>query len=404
MYYIGIDWSSDHHNVSLQNAHGAVISALEFPHTLEGFQRLEQEREKLAVPATQCWVAIETRHNLLVEFLLERGYVVYVLSPRATKSYRQRYTASGAHTDASDAALLARVLRTDHDQHQPVRPASPLTQRLRAQVRFVEQLRRSVQRHSNQLRALLLRIYPQAVGLFGTLTATINLEFLKAYPTPAAATALSRAAFTDFCQQQHYTCPRLIPQRYAHLLAPAPKALPATLHAYQGQIPVLAELLRQQVHYHKMAQAELTQLFPQHPDAPLFTSLPGAGDLLAPALLVKFGEDRDRFPTPGAVQALAGTCPATDSSGKRKRVYFRHSCDKEFRRIAQHFARASVRQSGWALAYLQAALPVSASPSHAYRRLANRWLAIIWKLWQTQQPYDEGYHLRQRAARQRPRT
>jgi transposase len=404
MYYFGIDWSEEHHNLSIHNEKGAEISVLEFPHTLAGFQRLETEREKLAVTPTDCWVAIETRHNLLVEFLQERGYVVHVIPPRATKSYRHRYSASGAHTDASDATLLARVLRTDGDQYQPLRCDSPLTQRLRAQVRFVEQLRRSVQRHSNQLRAVLLRVYPQAVGLFGKLTAYISLEFLKAYPTAAAATALSLTAFSDFCRQQHYTCPRLIPQRYAHLIAPAPTALPATVQAYQDQIPVLADLLLHHVRYHKAAQAELQRLFPQHPDAEIFASLPGAGDLLAPALLVKFGDHRDRFPAPGDVQALAGTCPATDSSGKRKRVYFRHSCDKEFRRIIQHFARASVRESGWALAYFQAAVPVCASTSHAYRRLANRWLAIIWKLWQTRQLYDEGYHLRQRAARQRPRA
>jgi len=37
----------------------------------------------------------------------------------------------------------------------------------------------------------------------------------------------------------------------------------------------------------------------------------------------------------------------------------------------------------------------SHSKSHAYRCLANRWLGIIWKLWQTGQVYDEAYHLQQ---------
>jgi hypothetical protein len=40
----------------------------------------------------------------------------------------------------------------------------------------------------------------------------------------------------------------------------------------------------------------------------------------------------------------------------------------------------------------------------AYRRLANRWLAIAWKLWQTKQPYDEAYHLQQRLQRSKPRA
>jgi len=33
--------------------------------------------------------------------------------------------------------------------------------------------------------------------------------------------------------------------------------------------------------------------------------------------------------------------------------------------------------------------------SHAYRCLANRWLGIIWKLWQSRELYDEAYHLQQ---------
>ena len=39
----------------------------------------------------------------------------------------------------------------------------------------------------------------------------------------------------------------------------------------------------------------------------------------------------------------------------------------------------------------------------AYRIVANRWLAVIWKMWQTRRAYDEGYHLAQRALRRRPK-
>ena len=75
--------------------------------------------------------------------------------------------------------------------------------------------------------------------------------------------------------------------------------------------------------------------FSQHPDHEIFASLPGAGQLLAPSLLAKFCDDRERFPEPSSVQALAGTCPVTDASGKRRVVKFRRSCDSEFRHIAQ---------------------------------------------------------------------
>ncbi len=53
------------------------------------------------------------------------------------------------------------------------------------------------------------------------------------------------------------------------------------------------------------------------------------------------------------------------------------------------WARASLKESVWANTYFQMALPRSKSCSHAYRRLANRWLVIAWRIWQDGVTYDE---------------
>jgi transposase len=404
MFKFGIDWSEDHHNLCIRNDKGAIVSQIEFKHTLEGFQRFDDERRKLGVPAGECLVAIETAYNLLVDFLLDRGYVVYLVPPQATRGYRNRRSSTGAHTDDSDAALLSSILHTNLDSHHRIQPNSPLTQQILAQVRLIDLLRRSIQRQGNQLRAILFRVYPQALGLFGKLTAHISLHFLMAFPTAQEAQVLSLPAFEAFCREHRYPRAALISRRYAHLIDPAPEANPIAVVAHRDQIRILAELLLPQVQRRAEALSSLAHLFSQHPDAFLFDSLPGVGELLAPALLAKFGDHRDRFPTPATVQALAGTCPVTQQSGKRKVVLFRRGCDREFRRITQQFAKASVRQSGWALAYWRDVRPRCRSDSDAYRRLANRWLAIIWKMWQDHKPYDESYHIQQRAQRRRPKS
>ncbi|MBV7331380.1 IS110 family transposase [Chloroflexi bacterium TSY] len=82
-----------------------------------------------------------------------------------------------------------------------------------------------------------------------------------------------------------------------------------------------------------------------------FCFLPGAGELLA-SLLVKFGEDRRRFPHSSMVQTLAGTAPVTNQSGKVHLVHFRRSCDKEFRYFSQQLARSSRQQSRWGFGLL----------------------------------------------------
>ena len=404
MFFFGIDWSEDHHNLCIQNQFGAIVTELELRHTLDGFEQLDLQRRKLGVPASTCLVAIETSYNLLVDYLLDRDYTVYLIPPQVTDNYRARHRSSGARTDESDAAVLAKALRIDRDCHQRLRPNAALTQQILAEVRLVEVLRRSIQRHTNQLRAVLLRTFPQALGLFGKLTTQISLHFLIAYPTAQEALALDKNQFAAFCRSHRYSRPGLISRRYAQLVEPAPQANPNAVQAYRDHVRVLAELLLAQVQSRLQALSHLRQLFPQHPDAFIFESLPGAGDLLAPALLAKFGDHRDRFPSASSVQALAGTCPVTKASGKRKIVSFRRGCDREFRRIAQQFALASCSQSGWAWAYWREVSAHCGSDSDAYRRLANRWLAIIWKLWQDRKAYDETFHLRQRAQRRRPRS
>jgi len=313
MLYFGIDWSEDQHNLCIRNAAGAAISRVAFEHSLAGFERLEVERRKLNVPASDCPVAIETTYNLVVDFLLEHDYPVYIVPPQATEGYRNRQRSSGAHDDDSDAALLADILRTDRESHRRLRPNTALTQQILAQVRLIEILRRSIQRQSNQLRAVLRRTYAPAVGLFSDLTAPITLQFLSQYPTACEAQALSRQAFETFLRAHGYTRSDLIPLRYARLQEPAPAAQPAVVQAYRSQVQTLAHILLPQVRARAQVLAQLEQLFHQHPDAPLFDSLPGAGPLLAPALLASSATTATAFRWPPTCKPWRA--PARSPSG-----------------------------------------------------------------------------------------
>jgi transposase len=402
--YIGIDWSESKHDIVFMNEAGAPIVRLTIPHTTEGFLELDATRQDLDVAQQDCLIGLETAHNLVIDFLWSHKYPhVYVVPPNVVKSTRGRYGHSGARTDQSDAFLLADVLRTDRARLQPWYPDSLLTRQIRAKVSLVHHLTHSVVRLSNRLRAVLLRYYPAALNVFSSLRAQIALEFIQAYPSPQAAIALTYTEFQAFARQNGYSQPRRLPACFARLQRPHPAPMPETILIYQDEAVQLAALLSNMVRGKNQALRELQSLFCQHPDAHIFSSLPGAGDFLAPALLAKFGDDRQRFPKPTSVQSLAGTCPVTDASGKRKVIKFRHSCDREFRNIAQQWAIKSKPESLWASMYWEQIRPHCSSRSHAYRCLANRWLAIAWKLWQTQQPYDEAYHLRQRALRGKPR-
>lgn len=402
--YVGIDWSAKKHDIVFLNDAGAIIACLTVRHQVAGFEKIETTRQQLGITPQECIVGMETAHNVLIDFLWGHGYEqVYVIPPSVVNSSRGRYGSSGARSDQRDAQLQADILRTDRARLQRWRPDSLLTRQIRAKASLIHHLTKSVLRTSQRLRAVLIRYYPAGLEIFGGLTAQITLAFLLQYTTPQAAAELTYADFTQFMAGRGYPF-RQWPKQFARLQRPQPVASQDTVLVFEAEMVLLATQLLDLVRTNNAQKRELTHLFNQHPDQAIFASLPGAGALLAPSLLAKFGDDRERFPQPSSVQALAGTCPVTDASGKRRRVKFRRACDKEFRQIAQQWARASLGKSVWANAYWDQVRPRAGYDNDAYRRLANRWLAIAWKLWQARQPYDEAYHLRQRAQRSKLRV
>jgi transposase len=396
MLLIGIDQSQKKHDVCLMNELGRQLARFAIPHDVQGFQRLHEERQRIQVSPQDCLVALETGHSLLVDYLLDQHYQVHVIPGKAVDRYRDRHRQSRSASDKSDAVVLAEVLRTDRHLYAPWHADRPITRQIGSLVKLVHDLKRSVVRFSNRLRSLLLRYYPIAADLFSDLDQQIALQFILAYPTPQEAKRLSRPQFIAFCHSHHYYRSDLITRRFGQLLNARTYARSAVAAAYASQAQTLARVTISLVKERDRAQKQLTRAFEEHPDCHIFKSLPGAGEFLAPALLSRFRDCRARFPTATVAQAIAGTSPVTVQSGKKRRVQFRQACDKDFRYFASQFARCSIRESPWAAAYFQEVRPRCEKASQAYRCLANRWIAITWRLWTDRVVYDEAIHLRNR--------
>lgn len=401
--YIGIDWSSKKHDVTMLNDKGGVIEQFAIEHSVTGFQAFDAAREKVGVEQNECVIGIETAHTTLIDHLWATGYEhIYVIAPGAVRANRGRSRQTGARDDRFDAFVIADTLRTDQHRHYPWDPGSSALQQMRVLVNRSEFLTCESTRLANRLRAVLNRYYPAALAVFKSWPTPINCHFVLAYPTPEAAAALTWPEFQTFAKQHHYTKSKLLLACFDRLQAPYPPARPVLVAAYQSEAKQLATLLLSTLAYANETVHQLQTLFENHSDAHIFASLPGTGEWIAPALLVKLGEDRQRFPTVASLQVIAGTCPVTDQSGQKRTIRFRRSCDHSFRHIVQQWARCTLAQSDWAATYFNEVLTRSGSTNHAYRCLANRLLAILWKLWQMHVDYDESLHLRNRAARRLP--
>jgi transposase len=377
MWYAGIDWADDHHDVVVLDEAGQRVASRRVTHTSEGLTQLVTflQTSVAAAPTPQELAClIETSHGLLITALLDAGLGVYPVNP---KTVDRRRKPSGAKTDAIDAYLLAKTGRSDLADLRRLAPDSPLVQELKALTRLV-----------NQLTACLKAYYPVALDLFTKLQQPLTLAFLHAYPTLEAAQRATVDELTQLLRQHHHPTP-----------GPSAQALWERLHRPQLQadaittrtksrlllalVSQLAPLLEQIRRY----DAEISRLFLQHPDSPIFLSLPRAGKRLAPRLLAGWGDKRERYGSAASVQALAGTSPVAYESGKYAKAHRRYACIKALRNVLYQFAWQSTFQEAWSAAYYRRKRSEGKSHSMAVRALANVWVRIIHAMWRTQRPY-----------------
>ncbi len=389
--FVGFDWAGDHHDVVLVDQHGRIVEDFRFDDTAEGWQRLIKTLSKHPDPA----VAIETSGGMTVQRLLEAGYAVYPVNPKAAKRYRERKSPSGTKTDHLDAWSLADALRLDGHTWRQLKADDPLTVELRLlcrdEVTLIEQRTALI----CQLRAALHEYYPVALEAFDEWTLRSAWAFVEAFPTPEALAKAGKRRWEKFLHTHKLYRPETY-QKRLDMFARAETFCGnrATTNAKSMLAVALAGQLRVlQSHLDKFRE-QIEKLFAQHPDHDLFGSLPGAGEKLAPRLLAELGDDRDRFDSPQALQCYAGTAPVSFESGQIKRVRFRRACQKALRHSVHLWANLSRATCPWAEAYYRKKRDEGQTHACALRCLGQRWLKILWKMWQTHRPYDAELHQR----------
>jgi transposase len=391
-YFVGLDWASTAHAVCVVDDRGAVVWQGGVAHSAAGLSELRQRLRRFGAPAT-VRIALERPSGVLIDTLMEAGYVVVPIHPNVVKASRPRYAAAGPKSDPGDAFLLADLLRTDGHRFRPLHPLSDATRALRALVRGRDDLVAQRVALANQLRASLERFWPGAAAIFADVDSPIALAFLARYPTPQSATQLGERRLAQFLRRHSY-CGRRSAAELLHRLRSAPagvagdeecdasgeviRALIAVLHPLVVQIQQLA--------------AAIAALLTQHPDGALVQSLPRTGTVNAAQILAELGDDRTRFATADQLAAEAGVAPVTRASGKHHAVVFRWACNKRLRQAVTTFADNSRHGSAWAAATYAAARRRGCDHPHAIRILARSWLRVVWRCWQSHAHYDVTQH------------
>ncbi|WP_331770323.1 IS110 family transposase (plasmid) [Embleya sp. NBC_00888] len=389
--FIGWDWATETHDVTVMDDTGKRVDRWEFAHTEEGFTKTLARLRKHGAPA-DLPVAIETTRGLAVDRLLAAGHPVVPVHPNAFHAMRARWGASKAKTDAGDSMKLADYLRTDGHMLPRLEPTEQATMDLQALTRQRADHIEARVAATNQLAALLDMHWPGGKAVFADLDSDIALAFLERYPTPASAAKLTAGRLQAWCKRRGYSG-----KRPGSVLIERLRSAP-TAASRLGEV-VVERLIRVQVQLVqgirttiRLLDKAIADAVETHPYAPLFASMPRIGKVNLGQIVGEIGPLLERARTCEQLIAEAGVVPVTRASGKSRAVTFRFATNRRARLALTTFADNSRHGSEWAAKIYTDARARQKRHPHATRILARAWLRVIWACWRDGTCYDRETH------------
>jgi hypothetical protein len=393
-FFVGDDWAQDHHDIEVMDEAGKVLARRRLPEGVAGMAGLhELIGERLGEDADDAEVVIgtETDRGPWVGALVAAGYVVFGVNPLQASRFRERHAMSGAKSDGADAHMLADMVRTDSHQLRAVAGDTAEAEAIKVLARTHKTLIWERTRQVHRLRHQLLGYFAAALEAFGDdLDAPDALELLAKAPDPARAARLTRAQVSAVLK---HAGRRKITERATAILAALRSEQlgqpPAVTAAYAATVRALIAViitLNEQV---KILQGQVEENFGQHPDAEIYLSQPGLGNILGARVLAEFGDDPHRYRDGKARRNYAATSPITRASGKRKLVAARFVHNARLVDALNAQAFASLRVSPGARAFYDEQRASGHEHNDTLRRLANRLVGILHGCLKTRTTYNE---------------
>ena len=393
MLFAGDDRAEDHHDIELQDEEGQVLARARLPEGIAGITRLHALTGQFAGPDTEpgeVVAGIGTDRGLWVTALRAAAYAVYAINPRQVARCRERHGTSGAKSDKADAHALAGMVRTGSRQLRAVAGdsagAGAIKVAARAHQTLIWERTRQVQRLRHQLR----EYFPAALEAFEDLDAPDALELLARAPGPAraarltraqAAAALKRARRRDIAGK---TDAILAALRGQQLHQPSPVA--GVYAATAGSLMVIIAALNGEI---TKLERQVTACFRGHPDAAIYLSQPGTGEILGARQLGESGDDPHRYASAKARKNYAAASPVTRQSGKKKIVLARFIRNGRLADALHRQAHSALITSPGARAFYDEQRGRGLDHDAALRALSSRLAGILHGCLKTRTLYDE---------------
>jgi transposase len=386
--FIGIDWADQKHDCHVINREGKGFHQ-ELPHSPESIDTWVGEMLRLADGKPIAIMLEQSRGPLVYALMFRENVLLYPVNPKQLVRYRESYP-GGGKDDPTDARYLARMLR---ERITTLTAWQPDDENTRLLSHLCQQRRKLVDGQTKlrlQLISYLKSFFPVVWELFGNdsqlpLLLTVLGRWSDPRKLRRADRRLIRRVLSENSirnqKQQEEIIDRI---RSAQLLCNDEAIITPLAMA----VKLLATQIQQSRQTIREFDAKIAEVFKQHPDAHLFTSLRGAGPALAPRLLCAFGSQRDRWADADSLAAFSGIAPVTRKSGKQCQVQRRYACPKYLRQTFHEFADSARKFCPWTKARYRMLRDKGMKHNAALRKLARSWIRILFRVWQTRIPFD----------------
>jgi len=393
--FVAIDWADQKHYWHLADAaglgrqHGELVHKPEPIHDWVAglFTRF---------PEGLIAVCLEQSRGALVYQLANYArLVLYPVHPATLNSFRQAFYPSGSKGDPSDAGLLLELLLHHRQRLRRLNPDTAETRLLRMLCELRRRLVDERTRQSNRLTAWLKLYFPQPLDWIDNIDSPLGCDLLERWPTLALLQQADTETIERFFREHHSRSQARIQQRLTAIRAAIPAVHDTALvQAGIASVTSLVSLLKTLNSAIANVDQQIAEQTAKHPEAALFTNLPGAGAVLVPRLIAAFGTQRDRYESAAELAAYSGIAPVTRQSGQSKSVHFRFVCPKFLRQTFHELAAHSAVRSQWAREYYQQQRKKGKRHHAAVRSLAFKWIRILFRCWMDGVPYHEAQHVR----------
>ena len=397
---VGIDWADGEHEYVMMDPQG-IVHRGSFEQSSEGIATLLGSWQR-DFPNVIVEVCLETSRGPLIHGLLEYSHVrIYPVNPNALANYRKAFAHGGGRTDPVDANLILQFLLHYREQLRELKQNSPLTRELSL---LCQDRRQLVERRvvlAQQLKSLVKGYFPAILALQpAKIYADFILRLLQKYPRLKDVQAAGR----NKLRKLFFGCgtKNKIEERLDVLLTARPLTSDEVLlRTSARRVQAICDQLLSLNQAIRGYDREIKRLLQQHQDYHLVQALP-CGATSQARLIAALGDDRGRYGSAEELAAATGIAPLTTQSGKMRYVSSRWACSKFLRQTFHEFAGISIKRSRWSQAYYEQQLARGKSPQIAKRALAFKWIRIIYRCWQSGEPYDEARYVSRLHATQSP--